>query len=111
MALPLNIYKSTFSTSLGAVSFSEVYTAPTGYSAVLLALTACNTTNAVQTVSVRMNRPAAGAVSLVHSFEVPVGDTADLASGKIVVEPGDTLEALASDPGLHLTVSVLETKL
>lgn len=110
MALPLNRYKTVFSTTLSAGADTTVYTAPVGYNAVLLAINACNTSGTQKSVTVQYNR-SGGTVDLIRDFAIPGNDTADLTTGKIIVEQNDSLIARATDNTLHITISILETKI
>lgn len=110
MALPLNRYRTVFTTSLSSGVDTEVYSAPVGYNAVILAVNACNTSGTAKTVTLQYDRNG-GKVDLVRSFGIPANDTADLTTGKIIVEQNDSLVARATDATVHLTISILETKI
>ena len=110
MALPLNRFKTFITSSLEGITPSTVYEAPVGYNAVLLAINACNTSELQKTVTVKYERNG-GTVDLVNAFPIPSHDTSDLTTGKIIVEQGDSIQALATDASVHLTLSVLETKI
>jgi hypothetical protein len=109
MALPLNRYRTIFTQSLTQAG-APVYTAPTGYNSVVLAITACNTSIAPHNVSLTYSR-GTQENSLVNLFAVPGYDTADLTTGKLVIEQNDSISASATDPSIHLTISVLEARI
>lgn len=112
MALPLNRYRTVFTTSLSSSSDTEVYQAPVGYNAVLLAVNACNTGVATKDVTIKYRRENPfGTVNLVDGFQVPAKDSADLTTGKIIIEQNDSILARATDSAMHLTISILETKI
>lgn len=109
MALPLNRYRTIFTQSL-TPNVAPVYTAPVGYSSVVLAITACNTSTTPHNVSLTYSR-GNEETSLVNLFAVPGYDTADLTTGKLIIEQNDSISASATDPSIHLTISVLEARI
>lgn len=110
MALPLNRYKTVYTTTLSSGADTTVYTAPVGYNSVILSIAACNTASTQKDVTIRYNR-GGSRVDLVNGFVIPGNDTADLTTGKLIVEQNDSLVARATDDTVHLTISILETKI
>lgn len=106
MALPLNVFKTVALDVPG--SATEIYTAPTGYTAIVLLAQACNTDTIAQTVTFSHKR---GGVStqLVFDYEIPPNETLVLVSGRLVLETGDKLELSGSDTELKFVASILET--
>jgi len=111
MALPLNIFK----TITNAVSTSPVgiYTAPVGYTGVVLLAQVANTGTNTETVTFSHQRTIAGSAvttEIVKDFAIPANDTASFLDGKLVVETNDTLVISgSSNTNLKFTGSVLET--
>ncbi len=109
MALPLNRYKS-FPINYLSNTAQAVYTAPTGYVGVLLSAICANSGTSQGTFTLRVNRGGVR-TNLVRDFPLPGNDSANVAAGKVVLEPEDQLEAVASSSDVHLTLSILETKI
>lgn len=106
MALPLNVFKTVALDVPG--SATEIYTAPTGYTAIVLLAQVCNTDVIAQTVSFYHKRGATS-TALVYDYEIPPNETLVLTSGRLVLETGDKLELSGSDTELKFVASVLET--
>ena len=112
MALALNTYKTiTGIVTTGAVG---IYTAPTGYSAIVLLAQATNVGNDTQTItfSYQANPPVGAAVTteMLQDFPVPANDAANLLAGKLVLETGDTIVVSSSSmTDVKYISSVLET--
>ena len=107
MALPLNVFKTvTFvapSTPVG------IYTAPVGYSGVVLLSQTTNVDSVSHTVSLDHVRGATR-TEVVKSMPIQGHDTMNLTSGKIVLETGDELKLSASNPNhVKFIGSILET--
>jgi hypothetical protein len=111
MALPLNIFK----TITNAVSTSPVgiYTAPVGYTGVVLLAQVANTGTNTETVTFSHQRTIAGSAvttEIVKDFAIPSNDTASFLDGKLVLETNDALVISgSSNTNLKFTGSVLET--
>jgi hypothetical protein len=111
MALPLNVYKTiTTVVSTGAVG---IYTAPIGYSGVVLLAQAANIDTNTHTISFSHKRNIVGvAVTTEIMKDFPIGgnDTTTLLGGKLVLESGDSLTISASDgTNIKFIGSILET--
>lgn len=108
MALRLNVFKTI--TEVVSTTPVEIYTAPVGYTGVVLLAQVTN-----------INANTAYDITLVHrrdlidtevfkNFPVPNRDTVNLLTGKLVIESGDKLVLSGSNAtNLKFIASVLET--
>jgi hypothetical protein len=111
MALALNVFKTV--TKVATTNAVGIYTAPIGYSAVVLLAQTANVGNNTQTVSFSHQRTIAGiavTTEILKNFPISASDTANLLSGKLVLESGDVL-VLSSSSGTDTKFlgSILET--
>jgi hypothetical protein len=111
MALALNVFKTI--TSVVSTSPVGIYTAPVGYTGVLLLAQASNIGSNSQDISVSHRRTRAGVAvttELFNQFPVPGNDSANLLAGKLVMEQSDSLIVKGStNTNLKFIISVLET--
>jgi hypothetical protein len=111
MALALNVFKTI--TKVATTNAVGIYTAPVGYTAVILLAQATNIGNNTQTVSFSHQRSTAGiavTTEIVKSFPISANDTANLLSGKLVLESSDILVFSASNAtDIKFLGSILET--
>ena len=111
MALALNIFKTI--TKVAGTSPVGIYTAPVGYTGVVLLSQAANIGNNTQTVSFSHQRTTAGiavTTEILKDFPVSSSDTANLLAGKLVLESGDVLVLSASNAtDIKFLGSILET--
>ena len=111
MALALNVFKTI--TKIAPTSSVGIYTAPIGYTGVVLLAQTANVGNNTQTVSFSHQRTIAGiavTTEILKDFPVSASDTANLLSGKLVLESGDALVLSASSStDIKFLGSVLET--
>lgn len=106
-ALPLNVFRVR-PFELTTVE-QVIYTAPQGYTGIILGAQITNIGNAPATVRMILRKNDVDYLML-KDFEVPVNDAAEGTTGKLVVEQGATLRAKASANGaLNLVLSLLET--
>jgi hypothetical protein len=121
--LPLNTFK-TKTAILGSNTGTVVYTAPVGVTAIVLMANIANITNATQyvTLSHYRNLPVlpdsqgnGGQIGnvvteVVKSFGLPANDSANIISGKMIVESLDSVQAYTNNTGTcKLILSILET--
>lgn len=91
-----------------------IYTAPAGYTAIVLNAQAANvkSPNADVTVTLKLDKGGVENV-LIKELVIPPNDAANLATGKLVLQSGDKLVGfIANGEGpnaLDLTLSFLET--
>jgi len=111
MPLPLNVYQ-TITTVVG-VNTVGIYTAPVGYSGVVLLAQAANIGSDTHTVSFSHKRSTAGiavTTEIVKDLPIPASDSANLLFGKLILETGDALQIRAnSATNVKFIASILET--
>lgn len=111
MALALNVFKTV--TNVVSTTQVGIYTAPVGYTGVILLAQASNIGENSHDISVSHRRSRAGiavTTELFNQFPIPGNDSANLLAGKLVMEQGDTLLVRGStNTDLKFVVSVLET--
>jgi hypothetical protein len=111
MALALNVFKTV--TKVVTTNAVGIYTAPIGYSSVVLLAQTANIGNNTQTVSFSHQRTVSGiavTTEILKNFPVSANDTVNLLAGKLVLESGDAL-VLSSSNGTDIKFlgSILET--
>jgi len=111
MALALNVFKTV--TSIASTNAVGIYTAPVGYTGVVLLAQAANIGDNTQTISFSHRRRVAGIAVTTESlkdFPISKSDTANLLAGKLVLESGDVLVLSASNgTDIKFLGSILET--
>jgi len=111
MALALNIFKTV--TKIATTNAVGIYTAPIGYTGVVLLAQAANIGNNTQTISFSHQRTTAGiavTTEILKNFPISGNDTANLVAGKLVLESGDVLVLSASNgTDIKFLGSILET--
>lgn len=111
MPLALNIFKTI--TKVASINPVGIYTAPTGYTGVVLLAQAANISSNTHTVSFSHQRTSSGiavTTEILKEFPISGNDTANLLSGKMVLESNDVLVLSASDgSNIKFIASILET--
>jgi hypothetical protein len=111
MALALNVFQTV--TSVVSTSPVGVYTAPVGYTGVVLLAQVANIGATSQDVSLSHQRSIVGVAvttEMLKQYPIAGNDTVNLLSGKLVLESGDTLVLYGSDEtNLKFVGSILET--
>jgi hypothetical protein len=111
MALALNVFKTV--TKVATTSPVGIYTAPIGYTGVVLLAQVANVGNNTQSVSFSHKRTKAGiavTTEILKNFPISASDSANLLAGKLVLESGDVLVLSAtSSTDIKFLGSVLET--
>lgn len=111
MALSANQFKTI--TYIAPTSPVGIYTAPVGYTGVILLAQVANIDTATHTVSFSHQRGSAGAAvttEIVKDFPIQGKDSVSLISGKLTLESGDILVLSASNASnMKFIGSVLET--
>lgn len=107
MAQALNIFKTI--TANVTTSSTSIYTAPTGYSTVVLLAQVSNIGASTITVSsdhVRSGNPT----NIITATPLPVADAVTLLTGKLILQTGDSIRISASaNNSAQLLLSILET--
>jgi len=107
VALPLNVFKTV--NHIAPLSPVGIYTAPTGYTGVVLMAQATNIDSAAHDVTFSHKRGST-TTELAKESPIPGNDALAMVSGRLVLEPGDKLVLSASDASnIKVTVSILET--
>jgi hypothetical protein len=111
MPLALNIFKTV--AKIATTNSVGIYTAPVGYTGVVLLAQASNIGNNTQTVSFSHQRTTSGiavTTEIVKNFPISVNDSASLLQGKLILETGDVITLSASNnTDIKFIVSILET--
>jgi hypothetical protein len=111
MALALNVFKTI--TKVSTTSPVGIYTAPIGYTGVVLLAQVANVGNNTQSVSFSHKRTKAGiavTTEILKNFPISASDSANLLAGKLVLESGDVLVlSSTSSTDIKFLGSVLET--
>jgi len=111
MALALNVFQTV--TSVVTTNPVGIYTAPVGYTGVVLLAQVANIGGTSQDVSLSHERTVAGiavTTEMLKEYPISANDTANLLAGKLVLESGDKLVLSGSDnANLKFIASILET--
>jgi len=107
MALALNVFQTV--TAVVDTSPTEIYTAPVGYTGVVLLAQVANIGATSEDVTLAHRRSSTD-TEILKEFPIAANDTANLLSGKLVLESGDKLVLSGSDnTNLKFIVSIIET--
>ena len=108
MATALNVFK-TITSNLTTQS-NVVYTAPALKTSIILSLQVTNVSNNTVTVTLLHGTAQNQQVELAKDFEIPTKDSASVLTGKLVLETGQKVVAIAgANTALKLVMSLLET--
>jgi len=111
MALPLNIFKTV--TKIATTSSVGIYTAPTGYSGVVLLAQAANTDGNSRVINFAHKRTKAGiavTTELLSNYPIQGNDSVSLLQGKLILQSSDALVLSADNSSsVKVIVSILET--
>lgn len=111
MALPLNVFKTI--TKVASTNPVGIYTAPVGYTGVVLLAQVANISSTTHTISFSHQRTTAGVAvttEILKDFAVQGNDSVSLLSGKLTLESNDVLVLSASNgSNIKFIASVLET--
>ncbi len=107
MALALNVFKTV--TAVVNTSPTVIYTAPVGYTGVILLAQVANIGTNSEDVTL-IHRRTSTDTEMLKEYPISASDTANLLSGKLVLESGDRL-VLSGSNGTNLKFigSILET--
>ncbi len=111
MALALNVFQTV--TKVVSADPVGIYTAPVGYTGVVLLAQVANIGQNSQDVSLSHQRSVSGiavTTEMLKNYPVASNDTVNLLAGKLVLESGDTLVLSGSNGSdLKFIGSILET--
>lgn len=105
--LPLNTFRTrAFELTTGT---QTIYTTPADLTCIVLGGQAGNYSTQTVTVSVRLVKNSIP-YTLLKDFEIPPNDAAEITTGKLVIEEGNSIEAETNtDNSVDLILSLLET--
>jgi hypothetical protein len=107
MALQLNVFQTV--TAVVSTSPTIVYTAPVGYTGVVLLAQVTNVGASSQDVTL-LHRRSSTDTRMLKQYPISGNDTANLLAGKLVLESGDKLVLSGSNgTDLEFIASILET--
>ena len=107
MALPLNVFKTV--NVVANTSATEIYTAPVGYTGVVLMAQAANVDSISHDVTFSHKRSST-VTELTKSTPIPGNDALAMVTGRLVLESGDKIVLSSNDPSnIKVTISILET--
>jgi len=107
MGLPLNIFQTV--TAVVSTSPTEIYTTPVGYTGVVLLAQVANIGASSYDVTL-VHRRSSTDTEMLKNYPIAANDTANLLSGKLVLEAGDKLVLSGSNgTNLKFISSILET--
>jgi hypothetical protein len=107
MASPINTFKS-YAVNV-TTSPNTFYTSPIDATTIVLLAQATNVGAAEANVTFYTSLNSG--TEVVKDYTIPVGDAAGLLSGKLVLEPGDSMGVVGNaNATIKLTVSILETR-
>ena len=107
---PLNTFKS-FAAQL-TTSEETLYTSPSDTTAIILLAQVANVTNGENEESANVTfLTSINNTELVKNYTIPAGDAASMLTGKLVLEPNESVKGFASsNNSLKVTLSILETR-
>jgi hypothetical protein len=107
MALALNVFQTV--TAVVDTSPTVIYSAPVGYTGVVLLAQVANIGATSEDVTL-IHRRSATDTEMLKEFPISAKDTANLLAGKLVLESGDRLVLSGSNnANLKFIASILET--
>ena len=107
MALALNVFQTV--TAVVSTSPTELYTAPVGYTGVVLLAQVANIGATSADVTL-VHRRSSTDTEMLKNYPISASDTANLLAGKLVLESGDKLVLSGSNgTNLKFIASILET--
>lgn len=111
MALALNVFQTVV--GIASTVATEIYTAPVGYTGVVLLAQTTNISSTSHDISLSHKRTVSGTpvvTEMLKQFPISGNDSANLLSGKLVLESGDKLVLNGSNgTNLKYVLSILET--
>lgn len=107
MALALNVFRTV--TAVVSTSPTEVYSAPVGYTGVVLLAQVANISSNSYDVTLVHSRSSTD-TEMLKQYPISGNDTVNLLAGKLVLESGDKLVLSGSNgSNLKFISSILET--
>jgi hypothetical protein len=107
MPLALNVFQTV--TAVVPTTPTVVYTAPVGYTGVVLLAQISNVSVTTQTVTV-VHRRTSTDTEMLNNYPIESNDTLTLFNGKLILESGDRIVLSGSNAtNLKFIASILET--
>jgi hypothetical protein len=107
MPLALNVFQTV--TSVVPTTATIIYTAPVGYTGVVLLAQVANIGSSTEFITF-IHRRSATDTEILKDYPVSTGDSSNLISGKLILESGDKLVLYGStSTDLKFIASILET--
>ena len=105
----LNRFKTV--THIVTTNNDTVYTAPTGYTGIILMAQVANVGATTESFTFsHYDTSATTETELLKNYDVPVEDAASPITGKLILEAGDSIRIQASaNSAFKLTLSILES--
>jgi hypothetical protein len=105
----LNVFKTV--TANLSTTATTIYTAPSGYTAIILMAQISNVTSTTGTVTfIHYNPSTSTTTELLKDFSIPGNDAASATTGKLVVETGNQIKVSASaDNKFKIVLSAVES--
>ena len=103
----LNVFKTV--TAVLTTTTETLYTAPTGYTSIILMAQISNITSSTKTITFS-HYSGSTTTELLSSFSIPPNDAVSAIMGKLVLETGQSVRASASlNSSVKAVLSILET--
>ena len=107
--MAINIFRNI--TANLVTGTTVLYTAPLAYSGIVLMAQISNVTAGTVTASMFVRDVNLTLTSLITNYKIPGNDALGVLSGKLVLQPGQSVVAsAAADNSLQLVMSVLESQ-
>jgi hypothetical protein len=107
--MAINIFRNI--TASLVTTTTVLYTAPLAYSGIVLMAQISNITGGTVTTSVYVRDVNLTLTSLVTNYQIPGNDSLGVLSGKLVLQPGQSVVAIAAaDNSLQMVMSILESQ-
>jgi hypothetical protein len=105
----LNRFKTV--THVVTTNNDTVYTAPVGYSGIVLMAQFTNIGSTTESVTFsHYETSTTTETELIKNYDIPIEDAASPLTGKLILEPGNSIKAQASaNSAFKLTLSILES--
>jgi hypothetical protein len=92
-------------------SYADVYTCPAGKSAIVTLAQAANVDASAYTLNAQWldDSDSDTATRICHTLNIPAGSAVNILGGKLILEAGDRVQAMASSASkIELTLSIIE---
>lgn len=108
MATALNVFKTVTATI--TTTNSTVYTAPSGYTGIILMAQITNITGSSASVTMTYFDGASTETELLKNFGIPGNDSVSGLTGKLVLQTGSSLKTVASaNSTFKIVLSIVES--